>query len=489
MTFEQFSNRYEMDDSASNRLGSGGFGHVYKAWDNIENVHVAIKVAKVKNLKSELTLQNEVEVAKKIPRHGNIMFYQECIRFRKDDGYFDYAVMKFYGDGNLNLFLDGNPHLSLEKKKEIAVGIIKGIDHIHNHKIIHRDLKPSNILIANEKKCIPVITDFGLAKLAMNDKAIKSNIKGGSLSFTSPEQLQGHELQQNSDLWSLGVILYKLFIGHLPFLLPQGNKRSAEQIIGFIKKKKSIEGLEKIPKPFGEIVKKCLVVDPMKRLMKTSQLLEILGPLAVVRNSGFRPVSVDLPFTEEDEITLLFESDIVKEPEKPKFNLAIYADKAKNFIEANKKQVGLSLSVLGLGLLTMLFFPSDEGDGATDSIVEKKNIDVDDDGIIDFHETSIDAKSSPIYKRLNELIAKVLVHSSTTEIKLNNLENNKEELTRMFDPDAMIILDDLIFEDGIHGVLSSCITNDKEKLTIREIHMPDAQSISHIVFSSRINNE
>src|SRR5690606_22316719 len=102
-----------------------------------------------------------------------------------------------------------------------VLGILNGIAHLHHSNILHRDLKPSNILIEIDRSdnYVPKITDFGLSKLLGNEDAslISNSFAGGTLDYSSPEQLHGYKLKYNSDLWSFGVIAYDVLTGEKPF--------------------------------------------------------------------------------------------------------------------------------------------------------------------------------------------------------------------------------------------------------------------------------
>jgi serine/threonine protein kinase len=109
----------------------------------------------------------------------------------------DFVIMQFYEEGNLKQLADTHT-LSLEQKEVILRGILEGINCLHTYKIIHRDLKPSNILIVRDiyDQFVPKISDFGLSRqVAVDDSQITSSISGGTLEYSSPEQLFGSDLK------------------------------------------------------------------------------------------------------------------------------------------------------------------------------------------------------------------------------------------------------------------------------------------------------
>ena len=203
MTQEEFFKRYKYD-VVDDRIGGGGFGTVYKAYDTTLHREVAIKVSEVKTVNGKtFSLRDEVEALTHVPEHPNIANYEKekLFTFKMPNGVFDYAVMQYYPDGNLsNAIKQG---LTAQQKEDIATQLLEGIAFLHQHKVVHRDLKPGNILIVRDgDRIIPIITDFGLSKAAnMGDGSVFTNsIGGGTPRYSSPEQLQGKPLRLNTDL-------------------------------------------------------------------------------------------------------------------------------------------------------------------------------------------------------------------------------------------------------------------------------------------------
>src|SRR6056297_1080007 len=123
MTYNEFLQRYEYD-SETDLLGEGGFGRVYKAYDNIRDRFVALKIAPVKD--DRFSLQKEVEMAGEIPEHRNIAHYERCYRFKTPLGLMDHGIMQYYPEGNL-LQLQKRKNLTQQQKDEIVFGILNGM--------------------------------------------------------------------------------------------------------------------------------------------------------------------------------------------------------------------------------------------------------------------------------------------------------------------------------------------------------------------------
>lgn len=273
MTHEEFIERFQYDP-IRDRIGSGGFGKVYKAWDKLRERQVAIKECNVDDHK--FTLMREFELSNEVKYHPNITRFENCYRFNLMRIAMDYAVMEYYPEGNLSQVLE-KYQLTIEDKTKIIRGILEGIAHLHQQKVIHRDLKPHNILVERvNQEWVPKIADFGLSRLAVNDHSISNSSIGISIAYAAPEQLQNRKIQANVDLWSFGVIVYQIMTGELPFSAPAGADPSSAQI-EISKKIINVElpkKLSSLTAPFQKIITHCLVHDnKSERVQQATQLL------------------------------------------------------------------------------------------------------------------------------------------------------------------------------------------------------------------------
>ncbi|WP_026932639.1 protein kinase domain-containing protein, partial [Christiangramia echinicola] len=139
MTEEEFFKRYSFN-VREDKIGGGSFGTVYRAYDNVLDREVAVKVSEVRiSGDKEFSLQEEFKAIEKLPPHANIANYEEVHTFESFNGVFDYAIMQYYPLGNLDHFLSKN-ELNQEKKETLVLAIIDGIAHLHKHHIVQRDL-------------------------------------------------------------------------------------------------------------------------------------------------------------------------------------------------------------------------------------------------------------------------------------------------------------------------------------------------------------
>lgn len=282
MTQEEFFKRYTYN-VRNDKIGGGGFGTVYRAYDNTLHREVAIKVSEVKTATNGKTfsLKDEFDALENLPKHPNIANYEQFYRFESPQGVFDYAIMQYYPDGNLsNAFEKG---LSYGQKEEIAQQLLEGIDFLHHHNVVHRDLKPGNILIVNHGgNIIPLITDFGLSKTANigGSGEFSNSFGGGTPRYSSPEQLRGKPLKMNTDLWSYGTVVYELFTGKQLFEAGSGAANSAEadhEIYNKIVNGVIGDHNAYIPMQWKQVVERCIVVNPQQRVQNAEELRKIIG--------------------------------------------------------------------------------------------------------------------------------------------------------------------------------------------------------------------
>ena len=306
MTQQDFFNRYTYN-IRTDKIGGGGFGTVYKAYDNTLHREVAIKVSEVKTAANGKTfsLKDEFDALEHLPKHPNIANYEQFYRFESPQGVFDYAVMQYYPDGNLANMIEKG--LSFSQKEEIAQQLLEGIDFLHHHNVVHRDLKPGNILIVSHGgNIIPLITDFGLSKTANigGEGEFSNSFGGGTPRYSSPEQLRGKPLKMNTDLWSYGAIVYELFTEKQLFEAGTGAANSAEadhEIYNKIVNGVISEHYTYLPMQWKQVVERCIVVNPQQRVQNVKELRKIIGMSVYSEpnsdnNSGFAKGSDDTFF-------------------------------------------------------------------------------------------------------------------------------------------------------------------------------------------------
>ena len=299
MKQEEFIKRFTYDP-ISDLLGEGGFGRVYKAYDNYEHEYVALKIQDVDPRYPELRLKNEVE---KVQRHlhKNVARYKGCFTMVDYRGETDVAIMKYYNDGSLDKLL-AHGKLSHAEKCGLLVEILDGIAYLHSEGIIHRDLKPQNVLIVqHEGRYWPLITDFGISKQLDEGQssAVSNSVLGGTRAYASPEQLKERTIRKNTDLWSFGVIAYQMLVGKLPFdcgkysaTSEEGRQEQFRQMMSGLLP----DAVATIPEPWQRLIRECLTVDNEKRIAHAEDCLAIIHG----EDATAVAIEVDNPITQLD---------------------------------------------------------------------------------------------------------------------------------------------------------------------------------------------
>ncbi len=204
-----FSGRYKIVE----KIGSGGMAEVYKAEDTILNRTVAIKV-----LHSQLAtqkdfierLRREAQAAANL-NHPNIVNIHDW--GSEDDTYF--IVMEYIEGKTLKEIIEAEAPFPPERAISIATKVCSALDFAHRRDIIHRDVKPQNIMITTEGEI--KVTDFGIARAGAATPMTQTGSIMGTAQYISPEQAQGRIIQQTSDIYSLGIVLYEMLTGKVPF--------------------------------------------------------------------------------------------------------------------------------------------------------------------------------------------------------------------------------------------------------------------------------
>jgi len=322
MNLQEFQKRYTYDLNAD-KLGEGGFGSVFKAYDTHRDRWVALKISKINPQYESTRLRKEVEMVAKLPSHPNIAYYEECYTFRQMDGEYDFGVLQYYEEGNLSQLLNGRDamnRVSTEQKTAILTQILEGIDFLHQNGVIHRDLKPQNILIVKRSSgFIPKITDFGISKqLDTNKSSVFSNslAGAGTLAYASPEQLGEREIRKNTDLWSFGIIAWQMFTGNLPFTTGEHASTSEAgriELFRQINLGKLPQEIYMIPEPWRTLIRSCLTTDPSVRIKSAQEAKQILNADSVEPKIIKTKVETEKQKTHDDRV-----QQTPKTPETPK---------------------------------------------------------------------------------------------------------------------------------------------------------------------------
>lgn len=204
-----FAGRYEIIES----LGTGGMGKVYRAYDNKIKEEIALKLLKPEIATNKKTIErfsNEIRLSRKIT-HRNICRMHDLNEHEE----VQYITMEYVPGEDLKSFIRRVGHLPPGKAISIGKQICEGLREAHALGVIHRDLKPQNIMI--DKSGNAKIMDFGIARSLRTEGITGEGTIIGTPEYMSPEQVEGRETDQRSDIYSLGVVLYEMLTGKVPF--------------------------------------------------------------------------------------------------------------------------------------------------------------------------------------------------------------------------------------------------------------------------------
>lgn len=291
------SDRYEIVD----KVGSGGMADVYKAKDQRLNRFVAIKILKPE-FSSDKSFVNkfrgEAQSAAGLS-HPNIVNVYDV----GDDSGLHYIVMELVEGITLKRFIEKKGKLEIKESVGIAIQIAQGMEAAHNNHIIHRDIKPQNIIISRDGKV--KVTDFGIAK-ASNSNTITSNAMG-SVHYLSPEQARGGYSDEKSDIYSLGVTLYEMLSGKVPFA---GDNTVSVALLHIQGEAMPLRELDpEIPVSLDKIVQKSMQKRPERRYHSASDLISDLKKAITHPEGDF----VQIPaFVANDSPTINISDDLSK---------------------------------------------------------------------------------------------------------------------------------------------------------------------------------
>jgi Ca2+-binding EF-hand superfamily protein len=238
------------------QIGSGTYGKVYLAKDIKTEERVAIKTFDKKDNKEELEkIKLEIDIMK-FCNHKNIVKYIDSF----EDSEFIYLVQEYMDSGDLFHYISNKSLLNESEIKNIIRQVAQGLKYLHYYGIIHRDLKPQNILIKNREEV--KIIDFGLSKVLGNYETTNDCL--GTIYFTSPEVLKQDKYNNKVDVWSLGIILYFLVYGRVPYDDSSNNVKEIMNKICNVNLK--LLNNKKISDKLKNLILGCLEKDYSKRL-------------------------------------------------------------------------------------------------------------------------------------------------------------------------------------------------------------------------------
>lgn len=267
MLGKMLNNRYKI----IKKLGKGGMAIVYEAEDVILDRKVAIKMLRPEYVSDEEFIKKFQHEAKSVARisHPNVVSIFDI----GQDGDYHYLVMEDIEGENLKNIIQKRGKLPLIEALDITNQICAALNIAHENDIIHCDIKPHNILITPDKQV--KVTDFGIARaVTSSTTTTMTDTIMGSANYFSPEQARGGKIKTHSDLYSVGIVLYEMITGKVPF---QGDSPISVALKHIKEKPRKPSKINsEIPEKLDKIIMKALAKKPEKRFQKASTMREVL---------------------------------------------------------------------------------------------------------------------------------------------------------------------------------------------------------------------
>ena len=299
------SGRYEV----LKRVGSGGMADVYMAKDHKLNRNVAVKVLKSEYVEDEKFLKKFETEAQAVARlsHPNIVnIYDVGI----EDG-INYIVMELAEGITLKEYIRKKGYLSPKETAEISTQIASAISHAHKNHIIHRDIKPQNILVSDTG--IIKVTDFGIAKATSSNTVTSTATAMGSVHYISPEQAKGRFCDEKSDIYSLGITMYEMVTGHVPFDHENGVTIALMHLQNEITPPSQIR--DGIPDSLEKIILKCTMKKPEERYQTADDLIADLRLVFEDTSGGYVGV---VPAIDDSPTIMIDQNELTQRINTPK---------------------------------------------------------------------------------------------------------------------------------------------------------------------------
>ncbi|MCX6578430.1 MAG: protein kinase, partial [Candidatus Aminicenantes bacterium] len=290
-----FAGRYQIIEE----LGKGGMGTVYKVFDSEIKEKIALKLLKPEVASDEDTVErfrNEMKLARKIGHKYVCRMYD----LGKAEGNY-FITMEYVPGEDLKSFIRRSEQLTVGKAVYVARQVLEGLAEAHRLGVVHRDLKPQNIMIDREGNAR--IMDFGIARSLKAKGITDAGVMIGTPEYMSPEQAEVKDVDQRSDIYSFGVILYEMLVGRVPF--------EGETLLGIAMKHKSQppqnpkELNPQIPDDLNRMVLKCLEKSKEKRYHSADDVLSDIGKIEKEIPTTDRVIPKHKGFTSK-QITVTF---------------------------------------------------------------------------------------------------------------------------------------------------------------------------------------
>lgn len=262
----RLKNRYEIQEL----IGVGGMANVYKALDTVEQRVVAVKVLREEFLSNEDFVRRFKNESKAIGElsHPNIVKVYDVIT----DESIQCIVMEYVDGITLKEYIEYKKILPWKEAVHFTIQILRALQHAHDHGIIHRDIKPQNIMLLADRTI--KVMDFGIARFSRTESQTMTDKAIGSVHYISPEQARGDAIDDKADIYSVGVMLFEMLTGKLPFEADSPVSVAIKQIQSIPTRPREIN--KDIPVGIEEITLRAMQKDTSQRYQSAAEMLKDL---------------------------------------------------------------------------------------------------------------------------------------------------------------------------------------------------------------------
>ena len=332
-----FANRYRI----VKLIGSGGMANVYLGIDMNTGANVAIKILKPEYSSDDEFIRRfdtEAKAVSSLQQNNIVKVYGVG-----HEGNFRYIVQEYIDGITVKELINQNGHLDWRNAVPIVIQIGVALEFAHNNGVVHRDIKPQNILITRDK--IAKITDFGIARAASSTTITMTGGAMGSVHYFSPEQARGGNVGPQSDIYSLGVTLFEMVTGRVPFDGESNVAIAVKHLQETPPLASSI--MPGIPSGLDAIINKCMQKVPEKRYLSMSQLVSELDALLVDPNGVYGVIS-NIPEPEITEPNISFRQE-------PNYNKISEIEKSAESRRFSRFRDNILLILIIVAIVAVLF--------------------------------------------------------------------------------------------------------------------------------------
>ena len=274
------NNRYEILE----KIGVGGMAMVYKAKDIYLKRIVAVKILKEQYLDDKEFIKKFVIEAQSVANlnNQNIVKIYDVGQHINEDKTYNYIVMEYINGKTLSELIKEKGRIKSSAVVEISKQIANALDCAHRHHVIHRDIKPHNIII--DENLNVKVTDFGIARISTTSTITYTSSILGTVHYISPEQAKGKYIDEKSDIYSLGVVMYEMVTGRVPFDTDNAVGIALQHI-----NENLVEPIRLVPnlEPWiNDVIVKCMQKDPSNRFQSAESLIKSLNTKEVENFGG-----------------------------------------------------------------------------------------------------------------------------------------------------------------------------------------------------------